>query len=84
MCVCVCVRVCVCVCVCAQTCPTLCGPMDCSVPGSVILGIFQARILQWAVIPYTRDLLKPGIEPASLVSPVLEDGFFATNTSWEI
>ena len=78
-----CVCVCVCVCVCAQSCPTLCGPMDCSVPGSAILGIFQARILEWVVIPYARDFLNPGIEAASLVSPALEDGFFATNTTWE-
>ena len=77
------VCVCVCVCVCAQSCPTLCGPMDCSVPGSAILGIFQARILEWVVIPYARDFLNPGIEAASLVSPALEDGFFATNTTWE-
>ena len=36
----------------AQLCPTLCDPMDCSLPGS-IHGIFQARILEWNTI-YTR------------------------------
>ena len=31
----------------AQSCPTLCDPMDCRLPGSSILGIFQARVLEW-------------------------------------
>ena len=31
----------------AQSCPTLCDPMDCSLPGSSIHGIFQARVLEW-------------------------------------
>ena len=31
----------------AQLCPTLCNPMDCSLPGSSIHGIFQARVLEW-------------------------------------
>ena len=30
-----------------QSCPTLCDPMDCSLPGSSIHGIFQARVLEW-------------------------------------
>ena len=34
----------------AQLCPTLCGPMDCSPPGSSIHGIFQARVLEWGAI----------------------------------
>ena len=35
-----------------QTCPTLCDPMDCSLPGSSVLGILQARILEWVAIPF--------------------------------
>ena len=35
-----------------QSCPTLCDPMDCSPPGSSILGIFQARVLEWVAISY--------------------------------
>ena len=31
----------------AQLCPTLCNPMDCSLPGSSVLGIFQASVLEW-------------------------------------
>ena len=38
----------------AQLCPTLCNPMDCSPPGSSIHGIFQARVLEWAAIPFSR------------------------------
>ena len=37
----------------AQSCPTLCDPMDCSPPGSVH-GILQARILEWVAIPFSR------------------------------
>ena len=35
----------------AQSCPTLCDPMDCSLPGSPIYGIFQARVLEWLPVP---------------------------------
>ena len=38
----------------AQSCPTLCYPMDCSLPGSSVLGIFQARILEWIAISSSR------------------------------
>ena len=34
----------------AQACLTLCDPMDCSLPGSSIHGIFQARVLEWGAI----------------------------------
>ena len=34
----------------AQLCPTLRDPMDCSLPGSSVLGIFQARVLEWGAI----------------------------------
>ena len=35
------------------SCPTLCNPMDCSLPGSSIHGIFQARILEWGAISFS-------------------------------
>ena len=38
----------------AQSCPTLCDPMDCSLPGSSIHGIFQARVLEWVAISFSR------------------------------
>ena len=38
----------------AQLCPTLCNPMDCSLSGSSIHGIFQARIPEWVAISFSR------------------------------
>ena len=38
----------------AQLCPTLCDPMEYSPPGSSVCGIFQARILGWVAIPFSR------------------------------
>ena len=38
----------------AQSCPTLSDPMDCSLPGSSIHGIFQARGLEWVAIAFSR------------------------------
>ena len=37
----------------AQSCLTPCGPMDCSLPGSPIHGIFQARVLEWGAIAFS-------------------------------
>jgi len=45
----------------AQSCPTLCDPMDCSLPGSSVHGIFQARVLEWDAIAFS--------ETAALVEP---------------
>ena len=39
----------------AQSCLTLCDPMDCSLPGSSIHGIFQTRILKWVAISFSRE-----------------------------
>ena len=39
----------------AQSCPTLSDPMDCSLPGSSIHGIFQARILEWGATAFSDD-----------------------------
>ena len=43
----------------AQSHPTLCGPMDCSLPGSSIHGIFQARMLAWVAISFSRGCSRP-------------------------
>ena len=45
---------CVCVSV-AQLCLTLCDPMDCSLPGSSVHGILQARILEWVTMPFSNN-----------------------------
>ena len=43
----------------AQSCPTLCDPMDCSSPGSSVRGISQARTLEWVAISYSRGSSRP-------------------------
>ena len=67
----------------AQSCPSLCDPMDCGPSGSSIHGIFQARIVKWVAISLSRDLPNAGIEPKSLMSPALSGEFFTTSTTWE-
>ena len=66
----------VCPCYVAQSCPTLCDPIECSLTGSSVHGISQARILEW--ISFPGDLPNPGIKPTSLTSPALAGGFFTT------
>ena len=39
-----------------QSCPTLTNPMDCSLPGSSVHGIFQARVLEWGAIAFPEEL----------------------------
>ena len=43
----------------AQSCLTLCDPMDCSLPGSSVHGIFQAIVLEWIVISFSRGSSQP-------------------------
>ena len=43
----------------AQPCPTLCDPMDCSLPGSSVHGIFQARVLEGVAISFSRGSSQP-------------------------
>ena len=47
----------------AQSCPTLCDPMDCCLLGTSIHEIFQARVLEWVPFPSPGDLPDPGIKP---------------------
>ena len=44
---------------CAQSCPTLCNPMDCSPPGSSVHGILHARLLEWVAISFSRGSFWP-------------------------
>ena len=62
-----------------KLCPTLCNPMDCSSPCSSVHGILQARVLEWAAVPFS-GALHPGMEPMSFTSPA---GFFTTSATWE-
>ena len=40
----------------AQSCPSLCDPMDCSLPGSSVHGIVHARVLEWVAISFSRGI----------------------------
>ena len=80
------------VCLCAKSLQlylTLCNPMDCSLPGSSVHGIFQARILKWVAKPsfmgsfWPKDLPDPAIKPMSLAPPALPGRFFTTSTTWK-
>ena len=42
-----------------HSCPTLCNPVDCSLPGSSVHGILQARILEWVAVPFSRGSSQP-------------------------
>ena len=46
-------------CLVAQSCLTLCDPMDSSLPDSSVVGIFQARILEWVAISFSRGSSRP-------------------------
>ena len=51
--------VCVCVCSVTQSCPTLCDPVNYSLPGSSVHRISQAGILEWVAIAFTREFSPP-------------------------
>ena len=59
-----------------QWCPTLSDPMDCSLPGSSVHGIFQARVLEWAAIAFSEDwgrhVQKHGSRLKKRVSPLTQ------------
>ena len=58
----------------AQLVPTLCNPMDCSLPGSSVQGGLQARIVEWVAIPFSRGSSRP--REQALASPIA--GRFST------
>ena len=66
-----------------QMCLTLCSPVDCSLPGSSVHRILQARILEWLACLPLGDLPDPGIKPAPLMSPALAGRFSMASTTWE-
>ena len=55
-----------------QSCPTLRDPMDCSLPGSSIHGIFQARVLEWGAIAFSKFLtIEVNLDWHSLIGSLL-------------
>ena len=62
-------------CLVAQSCSTLCNPMDYKPPGSSVHGILQARILEWVAISFSRGSSQPRMK---FSSPALAGEFFTT------
>ena len=67
---------------CLHSCPILCNPIDCSLPGSSVHGVLLARVGCHALLQGIYPT--PGIEPVSLMSPALAGRFFTTSTTWEV
>ena len=63
----------------AQSCPTLCNPMDCSSPGPSVCGISQAGILEWVAIPFSRGSSPPRDRPRS---PALQADSLPSKPPW--
>ena len=55
----------------AQSCPTLCDPMDCSLPGSSICGILQARVLEWVAVSTTHFVVSLQFSSVTQSCPTL-------------
>ena len=66
-----------------QSCPTLCNPMDYSLPGSTIHGILQERILELIAMPFSRWSSQPWLKPMSLMSWAMAGGFLTTSATWQ-
>ena len=63
----------------AQLCPTLSNPMDCSLPGSSIHGIFQARVLEWGAIAFSIR----GATKCKIASSMRGWGFLNIYSVWQ-
>ena len=63
----------------AQSCPTLCDPIDCSLPGYSVHGIFQATVLVWGAIAFSKAALSR-CSQSNLPSPNQENFFVQTQS----
>ena len=59
----------------------LCNPMDCNPPGSSVLGILQARILEWVAMPSSKGSSRPRDHTGVSCGSCLAGGFFTTEPS---
>ena len=66
-----------------QSCPILCDPTDCSLPGFSVQGILQARMLEWAAMPSFHGSSQPRDWTRVSCLPTLTGRFFTTSTTWE-
>ena len=64
----------------AQSCPTLCDPMNCSLPGSSVHGIFQAIVLEWIAISFSRGSSQP--RDRTLISRIVDRCFTDASLVW--
>ena len=66
----------------AQSCPTLSDPMDYSLPGSSVHGIFQARVLEWGAIAFsdTATGLHPKNKQRHVTAQMVDDGQVQVST----
>ena len=67
-----------CMCAHAQSCPTLCDPMDSSPPASLSMGFSRQEYRRGLPFLSPGDLPNPGVEPTSLACLALPGGFFTT------
>ena len=71
-----------------QSCLTFCDPMDCSLPGSSIQGILQARILEWVAVPSSRGSSPPRDQTYVSCGSCIAGRFFTTeppgNPLWTV
>ena len=58
----------------AQSCSTLSGPMDCSLPGSSVHGIFQARVLEWSATAFSGIAKEEATIRKSMRGIILKEG----------
>ena len=70
-------------CLVAQSCWTLCSPMDCKPQAPLPTEFSRREYWSQLPIPPPGNLSEPGMEPESLVSPALASGLFTTSTTWE-
>ena len=62
----------------AQSCPTLSDPMDYSLPGSSVHGIFQARVLEWVAIAFSKKCAEGNIQKTQMIAV---DKFLRSDTT---
>ena len=67
----------------AESCPTLGDPMDCSLPGSSIHGIFQAKVLTWGAIAFSSNSLVIIIYPLPVPSAFSEGKYPSCKQPWD-
>ena len=70
-------------CVRAQSCLTLCNPMNCSLPGSSVYGFLQANILEWVAISFSRGSSQPKNQTHFSCISCIASGFFTNWATWE-